>query len=355
MGTAANIPTPVSLANSANVTYNQQTSATLSQVISGAGSLTMAGTAMLTLSGSNTYTGPTTISAGTLQVGNGSSGSINGTSGVADNGTLAFDLASGTTTFAQSISGTGSLRQAASNVLCLTGNNTYSGSTTITSGGTLQIGSGGGAGSIVNTIAIADGGLLAFDLSSGTTLTFALISGNGGVTQMGPSVVVLIGNNTYTGSTTIAGGGTLQIGDGEAGGSINGTSGVADNGLLAFDLHASATLSKTVSGSGGLMQMWLKDVLRLGVANSYSGPTTISSGTLQLGTSAALGTSSPVSIAAGAVLDIDAVSPTLGVLTGSGTVTNSGTSAATLTLKPAAGSKRTPSAASSRTARAQWA
>ena len=90
-----------------------------------------------------------------------------------DNGLLAFDLASGTTTLAQNISGTGSLKHPASNVLCLTGSNTYSGSTTITSGGTLQIGSGGATARSATPVAIADGGLLAFDLSSGTT-TFAL-------------------------------------------------------------------------------------------------------------------------------------------------------------------------------------
>src|SRR5271166_3611029 len=58
--------------------------------ISGTGQLTKTGSGALVLIGTNTYSGGTTISAGTLQIGNGgTSGSIVGN--VADNGTLAFD------------------------------------------------------------------------------------------------------------------------------------------------------------------------------------------------------------------------------------------------------------------------
>ena len=76
--------------------------------------------------------------------------------------------------------------------------------------------------------------------------------------------------------------------------------------------------------------------------NSYSGPTTISAGTLQVGSNTALGNSSAVSVSTGAVLDLDGYSPTIGSLTGSGTVTNSAASGtSTLTLTPAAGSTAT--------------
>ena len=90
------------------------------------------GSNLLILSGSNTYTGPTTITAGTLQIGNGgNAGSINGTSGVSDNGLLEFRSLSGTTTLAAAVSGSGGLTQMASSMLVLTGSNTYSGPTTI--------------------------------------------------------------------------------------------------------------------------------------------------------------------------------------------------------------------------------
>ena len=100
---------------------------------------------MLTLTGSNTYTGATTITAGTLQIGSGgAAGSISSTAAVTDNGTLAFNLSS-STTFTNAVNGSGSLMQMAPTMLCLTGNSTYSGSTTIAGGGTLQIGNGGAA------------------------------------------------------------------------------------------------------------------------------------------------------------------------------------------------------------------
>ena len=58
------------------------TSATISGEISGGFSVTKTGTGTLILTGANTYTGSTTVSAGTLQVGNGTSGSIANTSSV---------------------------------------------------------------------------------------------------------------------------------------------------------------------------------------------------------------------------------------------------------------------------------
>ena len=92
------------------------------------------------LTGANSYTGGTTISAGTLQLGNGgTTGSIVGD--VTDNGTLAFNR-SDAITFGGVVSGTGSLTQLGAGTTTLTGTNTYTGGTTI-SAGRLQLGDGG--------------------------------------------------------------------------------------------------------------------------------------------------------------------------------------------------------------------
>ena len=61
VGTAANLATPVTLANGANVTYYQATDATLNSVVSGTGTLGKTGPAVLTLGVPQTYTGITTI------------------------------------------------------------------------------------------------------------------------------------------------------------------------------------------------------------------------------------------------------------------------------------------------------
>ena len=69
------------------------TNLNLNGVISGQGSFTKAGPGTLTFTGNNTYSGATTISAGTLQLGNGAAGHDGSlaTSGITNNATLAYD------------------------------------------------------------------------------------------------------------------------------------------------------------------------------------------------------------------------------------------------------------------------
>ena len=87
---------------------------TFTPTITVAASLNVSGPAAVVLTSVETYSGSTTISGGTLQVGSGAAGgpgSINGTSGVLDNGFLAFDSSTTITTFAHNISGSGGVGQ----------------------------------------------------------------------------------------------------------------------------------------------------------------------------------------------------------------------------------------------------
>jgi outer membrane autotransporter protein len=183
---------------------------TISQAITGAGGLTEADNAIspgvLILTGANAYTGGTTISAGTLQLGaGGSTGGILGD--VVDNGALAFNRID-SFVFSGAISGAGAVQQLGTGVTILNANNTYAGGTTI-SAGTLQLGNGGVTGGIVGNV--ADYGTLAFDRSD--TVTFpGVISGTGGIAQLGGGTTILNANNTFTGPTNVAAG-TLAIGD----------------------------------------------------------------------------------------------------------------------------------------------
>ena len=86
----------------------------------------------------------TTISAGTLQIGQGGTTGTLGTGNVINNAVLAFNR-SDSITYGGAISGTGVLQQNGNGTTILTGTSTYTGGTTIAAG-TLQIGNGGTIG-----------------------------------------------------------------------------------------------------------------------------------------------------------------------------------------------------------------
>jgi autotransporter-associated beta strand repeat len=185
---------------------DSSTASTLSGAITGVGALTKTGSGTLILTGTNTYGGGTTLSAGTLQLGNGgTTGSITGN--IIDNGALVFNR-SNTLTFGGVITGTGSVQQNGTGTTVLTGNNTYAGGTTINAG-TLQLGNGGTSGSIVGNV--IDNGALIFNRSN--TVTFGgVISGTGSVRQNGTGTTVLVRDNSYSGATTVNGGSLIVDG-----------------------------------------------------------------------------------------------------------------------------------------------
>ena len=88
---------------------------------------------------------------------------------------------------------------------------------------------------------------------------------------------------SYSGSTTINGG-TLQLGNGQPGNdaSLVPSGGVNDNSVLAFNYAANETFAGQISGNGALTTLG-SHTLTLTNVETYSGPTTISAGTLQLG------------------------------------------------------------------------
>ncbi|GAC1550406.1 MAG: autotransporter-associated beta strand repeat-containing protein [Collimonas sp.] len=256
--------------NTSGTIDTQANSNTLTGVISGAGTLAKQGSGTLILAGDNTYSGGTTINAGTLQIGNGgTSGSIAGD--VNNNGSLVVDR-SDTMTLSGIISGTGSLAQSGTGTTILAGDSTYSGDTTINAG-TLQIGNGGTSGSIVGNV--LNNGALIVDRSD-AVLVPGVISGTGSLTQKGDGTAVLAADNTYTGATTIEAG-TLQLGNGGTTGSVIGD--ITNNGTLSFNRSDTVTFDKQISGTGGVVQAG-SGTLNLEGAQTYTGPTTVSNGTL---------------------------------------------------------------------------
>src|SRR5205814_785063 len=96
--------------------------------------------------------------------------------------------------------------------------------------------------------------------------------------KTGSGTVILAGNNTYNGTTTINGG-TLQIGNGSTTGTL-GSSPVTDNGNLTFNRSDSYTVNNAISGGGNVTQAGTGTTI-LTNSNSYGGGTTINAGVLQ--------------------------------------------------------------------------
>jgi autotransporter-associated beta strand protein len=337
-GTAGSISGNV--VDNGTLVFNRSSPATFAGNISGSGSLVQAGTGMLTLTGTNTYTGGTTINTGrTLRIGNGfTTGSISGN--VANSGMLQFDR-SDAVSFAGNISGAGGLVKWGFDTLTLSGNNTYSGTTTLNSGtlqanggnaigdssavgvfsgATLALGANETIGSLNGTANVNSGGFTLTTGGNNTGTTFSgVISGTGGLTKTGTGTMTLAGANTYTGGTTINGG-VLQIGSGSTTGSIAGN--VVDNGMLVFNRSDAVVFNGNISGAGTLRKIGT-GTLTLSGSNSYSGATLIDSGTLQVSSGAAIDDLSKVQMAAGATLALGA-NETVGSLEGFGSVNTGG-------------------------------
>ncbi|MGE3920442.1 MAG: autotransporter-associated beta strand repeat-containing protein, partial [Gammaproteobacteria bacterium] len=269
---------------------------TTTHAIAGSGALTKTGDGVLTLNLANSYSGGTNLNGGVIALSN--DNRLGNTSGglTFNGGTLRFNssfnlsatraitLNAGggifdTNTFdtevSQGLTGAGGLTKINGGTLTFTGANTYTGGTTIT-GGVLQVGNGGTSGSLVGNI--LNNAILNFDRSDSYLFNGA-ISGTGSLSQIGAGTLILAGNNTYTGGTTIATG-TLQIGNGGATGSIVGN--ILDNSALIFDRSGVLIFNDIISGTGTVTKNGSGTVILNGV-NTYTGDTDINAGTLLVG------------------------------------------------------------------------
>ncbi len=217
---------------------NNTTATSYAGAITGTGGITKVGTATQTLTGGglNTYTGFTTINAGTLQAG--------ATNALAGSSVVSFANVSGAT-------------------LNITGYDNAVG----------NISGGGSTGGNI----ILGANTLTFGANTSPTFYAGSISGTGDITKVGSGSTSLSGNNTFTGQVMISGG-TLAIDEISA---IDTSAGVTDNAILAFNFPGAGTYSNDIVGSGEVIKNQPSGVLTLTGTNDF-GPFVINSGTVYI-------------------------------------------------------------------------
>lgn len=328
------------------------------------GAITKQGSGTLILTNDNTYTGGATISAGTLQIGNGGTkGNITGNSAaIVNNGILVVNRSDGFG-LGNAISGTGALVQAGVGTTTVGGSNTFTGGTTVQAGklllgsanrfadgATLTVSGGsfdlGGFSDTVGTVTLSTGSITngtltgsSYAVQSGTIS--AVLAGNGALTKTGAGTVTLSGANTFTGGSTLTlgtlvlgasnrladtgavtvSGGSFDLGGfSDTVGVVTLSTGSIINGTLTGSSYAaqSGTVSAVLAGTGALTKTGAGTVTLSG-ANTYSGSTTIDAGILATSGADRIATGNSVTVNASGTFQLGG-NQTLAGISGSGAI-----------------------------------
>ncbi len=331
-------------------------------MIIGNGTVVKSGAGILAINNSNSYTGGTVMSAGTLNINNG------------------FALGAGTVTLSGGTIDTpnGDLVLSANNPIALAGSFTFA--------GTHQLNTGTGAVTAVGASTV--------NVSASTLTVGGPIGGSGSFTKTGSGTLVLAANSTYTGGTSLNAGvldvnsaaalgtGTLTIAGGSldntSGGSITvtnnnaqvwsgdvtfigsntlnlGTGPVTMTGNRTVTVNSNALTVGGIGDNGGSFSLTKAGggILNVSGISTYTGTTTVSAGTLLVtgkissdttvtngstlsfgaGTDA-FGDNNLVNLTNGSTLDVSNTSETIGSLIGDSgeTVTRNAGGTGTLTI-----------------------
>ncbi|CCU20616.1 ShdA [Salmonella enterica subsp. enterica serovar Agona str. 67.H.09] len=340
----------VTIAENATLALSQ---GTLDNNVTGEGQIVKSGSDELIVTGANDYSGGTTITGGTLtadhadSLGSGdidNSGVLQVGEGELKNTLFSGDIDNsgvlqvGEGELKNTLFGSGSLVKTGTGELTLSGDNSYSGTTTITdgtSGSLVKTGTGeltlNGDNDYSGGTTIDDGVLIAASvnaLGSGDIDNSGVLQvgegelkntlfGSGSLVKTGTGELTLNGDNDYSGGTTIDDGVLIAA-------SVNalGSGDIDNSGVLQV---GEGELKNTLFGSGSLVKTGTGE-LTLSGDNTYSGGTTISDGTLIADHADSLGTGA---VANSGVLQVGE-GELENTLSGSGSLVKTGTGELTL-------------------------
>ena len=283
------------IADAGTLAFNYSGAQTFSAVISGSGEVKLLG-GTLTITAPQTYTGATTINAGTLFLG--AAASLASSQGVTNNGTL--DVSAVGSPSIQSLSGTGIVQLGAQTLIISNAQGSFSGVVLGTGGVTLTGGTQtfGGANSYTGPTLIT-GGTLA--LSNVAGLALSNLTDNGVLDISTASNA--IGNSTIVTIPTLAGSGGVVLG----------------NRTLTLTAAADS-FSGNISGAGNVTLASGTETLT--GASTYTGTTTIASpATLALSGNGAMSASTTVAVTGTFDISAATADATIGSLSGAGAVT----------------------------------
>ncbi|EDY20610.1 autotransporter-associated beta strand repeat protein [Chthoniobacter flavus Ellin428] len=300
------------------------------------GGLVKNGTGSVTFTNANSFTGVTTINAGSLNLQN--SSALGATASVTVASGAALELQGGISVDARplTISGAGLTASPAGALRNVSGTNSFAGLVTLAANSTIE--SDAGTLSLTNAGTITGSGFTLTLAGSGNGSIASIIgTGAGSVIKNGTGKWTLSGANTYTGGTVINAG-TIIVGNASALGTGTLTFGASSNGTLTLNGNSitvgalngdntatinnnnatAATLTVNKAGGTDTFAGTLTDgtlntlgltksgagTLVLSGTNSYSGATTISGGTLQFNADVAMSSASPLTIANGGTLSL---------------------------------------------------
>jgi autotransporter-associated beta strand protein len=292
---AINITGAVSGLNALTVNSNATTSTITGAISDASGSattLTKQGTGTLVLNGANSYTGATTVSAGTLKLGHATAlGTAAAGTTITSGAVLDLNGQNISNEEALTISGTG---------ISSGGALINSSSTAATFGGLLTLADDTLIVGETGTIALSNAGTItgSYDLTlggaQGGSITSIIGTSTGSVTKVDAGTWTLAGLNTYTGGTDIDAG-ILKAGSARAFGASSGAVTVADGAVLDLNgIILTNTNALTLNGMG---------ISTSGALTNSSATSGVYAGAITLGSTSAIGGTGGTVSVTGAVSD----------------------------------------------------